>query len=225
MYEQLTDAAQTCPQRGAQAAAPSGTGRAQSAGLQPVRLPGFQSGKTHPSTRRAAYLLDKKQRRAEQARACRAAALAEFNTTGVQLSGAGVRGPLSTRERGAVLHAMATPGMSQLRAGAAVCVSQQAVSRLLKRVRTAPGSGGDGAADGAEPQVTPVRNVRRRSGGRPPLLTPAVAADVLAAFKHDPFGGVGAVQKAVLKLGYDISPRILYTPTRDFGSGSSRMSC
>ena len=210
MNEQLTDAAQTCPQRRAQAAALSGTGRAQSAGLQPARLPGFQSGSTHPSTKRAAYVLERKRRRAEQARARRAAAFARVNPIGVQLAGAGIRGPLSPRETATALSAARTPGTSQLDAGAAANVSQPTVSRLLKRARTAAGSSGDGAADGAELLVTPLHGDRRRSNGRPSLLTPAATTNVLAAFKHDPYGGVGAVQKAVLERGYDISPRTLY---------------
>ena len=140
----------------------------------------------------------------------RAAAHAQFNPFGVQLSRAGIRGPMSTRERGLVLHAVRERGVSQLEAGAAAGVSQQAVSRLLKRVRAAESASAGSEVEGAATPEAPVRKVKRLSSGRPSLLTPAAAADVLQAFKTDPYGGVGKVQTVVHEKGYAVSPRTLY---------------
>ena len=164
----------------------------------------------HPQTARAAFLLERKRRRAEQARARQAAAQAKFNPDGVRLIGTGVRGPLSTRERALVVHNVGVRGMSQLEAGAVVGVSQKAVSRLLKRARAAEEGGAEGDAAGAALPATPQRNVKRRSGGRPSLLTPGKTAAVERAFKGDPFGGVGAVQKALHESGTTVNVRTLY---------------
>ena len=159
---------------------------------------------------RAAYVLKKREQRTDAAKQRRDAARALFNPCGVQLTRAGIRGPMSTRERALVLHGVRELGVSQLEAGAAAGVSQQAVSRLLKRVRAEESTSLGSEDEGAATPEAPVRNVRRRSSGRPSLLTPAAAADVLQSFKSDPFGGVGKVQTAVHEKGYDVSPRTLY---------------
>ena len=72
-------------------------------------------------------MLKKREERTDAARQRRDAARARFNPCGVQLTRAGIRGPMSTRERATVLHAVRECGMSQLEAGAAAGVSQQAV--------------------------------------------------------------------------------------------------
>jgi transposase len=207
---QVTRSAQMRPQRIGKKAAQPGGGSAGSSGLQPARQRGFPCGSAHPNAVRAAYKLQNKARRTEAAARRRVAALAKFNPHGVQLTRAGVRGPLSSRERALVLHAVRVRGTSQLEAGAAAGVSQQAVSRLLKRDREAESASPQPGLEGAASPAAVVRNVKRRSSGRPSLLTGAAAADVLDAFKKDPYGGVATVHKAVLEQGWQVSPRTLY---------------
>jgi hypothetical protein len=163
----------------------------------------------HPQKRRVAFLFQRKERRAAQARARRAAALAKHNPDGVVLTDAGIRGPLSTRERALVVHNLSVRGMSQLEAGAAVGVSQAAVSRLMKRARAAESGGTEDEDACAEPEAALLRIVKRRSSGRPSRLTAEIAANVERAFMEDPFGGVGAVQKALLESGTEVAGRTL----------------
>ena len=181
------------------------------AGLQPTRPRGFQRGAAHPSVLRAAYVSGKTARRTKAARRRAAAARAHFNPGGVQLTEAGIRGPMSTREKALVLDAVGVRGMTQLQAAAAAGVSQQSVSRLLQRVSAAESAAAGAAGAGAALPVTPLRNVKRRSSGRPSLLTTPVGVRVRQAFRSDPFGGVAPVHKALLEEGIEVAPRTLQT--------------
>jgi hypothetical protein len=176
--------------------------------LLPARPHGFQSGKTNPSAQRSIFLAAQKPRVAETARARRAAAQATFNPDGVKFTHAGKRGAISTRECALVLHHKCDLGRTQLQAGAAAGVSQQSVSLLLKRVRRDLGSNDDA---GAELPVATLRATKKRSNGRPSLLTPAMATSVKQAIKRDPFGGVGEVHKALLEHGLVVPLRTLYS--------------
>lgn len=109
-----------------------------------------------------------------------------------------------------MVHAVHVRGVSQLQAGAEAGVSQQTVSRILKRTWAAASGGAEGGASAAELEDVPQRNVKRRSSGRPPLLTAEMAAHVRCEFAGDPWGGVGAVQKALLECGTSVAPRTLY---------------
>jgi len=206
---QLTASAKTRAPRLAQGAKRRAAAGAQSKGLQAARPRGFQSGPTNPSAVRAAHVAGNKARRTEAARRRTAAARARANPRGLALAGAGVRGPLSTRDRSLVLDAALSSGMSQLEAGALAAVSQPAVSRLLKRTQAALGTEAGTETDPAALTAAAVRNVKKPAGGRPTLLTPPVTAGVLTAVKKDPFGGVGAVHRAVLEQGVSVSPRTL----------------
>ncbi len=185
-------AADTCDanaRRAPCAEAPAAQQLPLSDGLQPARPRGFQSSSSNPSVARAAFMREKQVRRAKQARARQAAALAAPGACGIKLTGAGVRGPLSTRDRAMVVRDVCELGASQLEAGAAAGVSQSAVSRLLKRVRAAAESGVGDATDGVALPETPFHNIKRRVGGRKSSEAESLnaAADVLQAFKADPF--------------------------------------
>jgi hypothetical protein len=188
-----------------------GAARASGTLVALARPRGFQSGSSHPSVQRSLYCAGRKARKQVTTRARKAAALLKSNPVGVQLAGAGKRGPLSQRERALVQHYTLDLGRSQLEAGAAAGVSQQAVSRLLQSARAASGSGADAAGDGAELLVTPPRAAKkRRCGGRPSLLTPATAESVKQAYKKDPFGGVREVHQALRALNIDVCRSTLY---------------
>ena len=164
----------------------------------------------HPQRRRAQFLLERKELRAAQARKRREDARAQHDPHGSWLPADGVRGPLSTREHARLVRIMRTPNMTQLVAAAKVGVAQSTVSRHLKRRKAAAAlCAGAGAAPAAA-QGTPPRNVKRRHSGRPPLLTPELAGAVLTRYKEDPYGGVGAVHKALLEEGKEFSPSTLY---------------
>ena len=123
--------------------------------------------------------------------------------------GAGLRGPLSTREAATALALVQTSGMSQLAAGAAVGVSQSAVSNLLRRKRLAEAAGEAGCAED-ERELDPLRNVKRRTGGRPSGLTDPVKQRIVEAFEKDPFGGVRLVSEGLRANGLPISRPTLY---------------
>ena len=176
--------------------------------MLPARPRGFQSGETHPRARRRLFLVVRKGRVAEKAHALAAAAFATFNPDGIKLTAAGKRSAMSSRKRALVLHHVEELGHSQLVAGAAAGVSQQAASRLLKAARGDLGGADDAVA--AVP-VPALRAIKRRCSGRPSLLTPAMADQVKEAVKEDPFGGVGEVHKALLAHGLDVPQRTLYT--------------
>ena len=119
---------------------------------------------------------------------------------------------MSKRERERVVHYTRTLGRSQLEAGAAVGVSQQAVSRLLKTVGHDLGSSNE--VDDELPEM-PQRATKRPFGGCPTLLTPAMAASVKQATKEDPFGGVGELHKTLLAHGLEVSLRTLRNWLKD----------
>ena len=177
--------------------------------MQPARPRGFQPGAANYSAVRAAHAHEKRKLRTDAARRRAAEARARFNPRGVLLTEAGIRGPLSTREKALVLHAVRVRGVTQLQAAAEAGVSQQAVSRLLKRVSDAQDSGADSDADGAALPATPMRTGKRRSSGRPSLLTTPVRVGVRKAVRKDPFGNVGALHKALLEHKIDVTERTL----------------
>jgi hypothetical protein len=208
---QLTAPTETSALRFAQVSTQRATAFPRLAGLQPARQRGFQRGAAHPSVLRAAYVSGKTARRTKAARRRAAAARAHFNPGSVQLTEAGIRGPMSTREKALVLDVVSVRGTTQLQAAAAAGVSQQSVSRLLQRVSAAESAAAGAAAAGAALPVTPLRNVKRRSSGRPSLLTTPVGVRVRQAFRSDPFGGVAPVHKAPLEEGIEVAPRTLHT--------------
>lgn len=211
MNGQLTAATQTHALRRAQGTETRGAARAH-VGLVPLARPrGFLSGSANPSAQRKLFRTQQGPRYTESRRARKAAARAKFNPDGVVLAGAGVRGPLSSRERALVLHHAVTLGQTQLEAGAAAGVSQQAVSRIVRLALAAGNSGADAAGDGAGVLATPQPAFKkRRSGGRPSFLTPASADSVKQAFKEDPFGAVREVAFELRKRGIEPARSTLY---------------
>ena len=96
------------------------------------------------------------------------------------------------------LHLVCVMGKSQLEAASAVGVSQRAISRLLQRVPVAEGDGAADESSGAALAETPIANKKRRSNGRPSLLTPDAATQIVAAFKEDPVGRRGRGEKGAV---------------------------
>ena len=167
----------------------------------------FKSGITNPGVQRSKFLAARKARVAATSRKRIAAALAKYNPDGIKLTSAGKRSPMSSRERALVVHHVRKLGRTQLEAGAAAGVSQPAVSRFLKTIRSDMGSGDDADAELSE---TALGAVKGHSGGRPSQLTPAIEASLKQAVKVDPFGGIAEVYKALQQHGLQVSQRTLY---------------
>lgn len=171
--------------------------------------PGFCSGALNPSCLRGAFLVKRKEARKARAKARVVEARAASGFRGVHLSAAGLRSPLSARERAGVVELVTNGGLTQLEAGAAFGVSQAAVGRALKKARAAAQpsvAGGDdldllaaAACDSKTPRT-----------GRPSSLSPAAEAALREAVLFDPFGTVGEYWAHLENCGINVSFRTVY---------------
>ncbi len=72
------------------------------------------------------------------------------------------------------------------------------MSRFLTKHRASLDSSACSGSNSVQLPETPVRNVKkRRSTGRPSLLTPDIAAEVLRAVKEDPWGSVAHARSSL----------------------------
>jgi len=170
---------------------------------------GFQIGPSNPGAQWAARVVGRAGRRANAAKSRTATARAAAPLGGFGLAPGGVRGALSTREAAVALDLYSKHGVTQTVAGAAVGVSQSAVSRLVVRKRAADAAGAAGDAR-LEQQLNPCATAKRRRTGRPTLLDESATARVHFSVAEDPFGNVEDWLAALEKKGLAVSRPSLY---------------